>query len=85
MGGWSVWAGGAAQQTPDPLQNPRAGASWGQGWADSSPVQGQPREYSVDLRIRPDAYALLDLGARPQGYRLWQSKARGYLLGKFPQ
>eukprot|EP00969_Alexandrium_andersonii_P008604 375529-Alexandrium_andersonii.AAC.1 len=33
----------------------------------------------------PDTYAVLDLEAQPQGYRLWKSKARGYLLGKFPQ
>eukprot|EP00969_Alexandrium_andersonii_P061116 2693541-Alexandrium_andersonii.AAC.1 len=31
-----------------------------------------------------DAYQPLDLEAQPQGYRLWKSKARGYLLGKFP-
>eukprot|EP00975_Prorocentrum_lima_P017753 3748047-Prorocentrum_lima.AAC.1 len=31
-----------------------------------------------------DTYATLDLEAQPQGYRLWKSKARGYLLGKFP-
>eukprot|EP00969_Alexandrium_andersonii_P222089 9809641-Alexandrium_andersonii.AAC.1 len=30
-------------------------------------------------------YAVLDLEAQPQGHRLWKSKARGYLLGKFPQ
>eukprot|EP00969_Alexandrium_andersonii_P259497 11474690-Alexandrium_andersonii.AAC.1 len=55
MGGWSAWAGGATQQTPDPLQDPWAGASWGQGWADSSSVQGRPREYSVDVRMWSDA------------------------------
>eukprot|EP00969_Alexandrium_andersonii_P252996 11181923-Alexandrium_andersonii.AAC.1 len=32
-----------------------------------------------------DAYAALGLEAQPQGYRLWKSKARGFLLGKFPQ
>eukprot|EP00969_Alexandrium_andersonii_P246762 10905496-Alexandrium_andersonii.AAC.1 len=32
-----------------------------------------------------DAHQSLDLEARPQGYRLWKSKARGYLLGRFPQ
>eukprot|EP00969_Alexandrium_andersonii_P111638 4930667-Alexandrium_andersonii.AAC.1 len=32
-----------------------------------------------------DTYAALDLETQPQGYRLWKPKARGYLLGKFPQ
>eukprot|EP00969_Alexandrium_andersonii_P238770 10540077-Alexandrium_andersonii.AAC.1 len=32
-----------------------------------------------------DTYAVLDLEAQPQDYRLWKSKARGYLTGKFPQ
>eukprot|EP00969_Alexandrium_andersonii_P233745 10319985-Alexandrium_andersonii.AAC.1 len=32
-----------------------------------------------------DAYQPLDLEAQPQGYRLRKSKARGYLLGQFPQ
>eukprot|EP00969_Alexandrium_andersonii_P262380 11599800-Alexandrium_andersonii.AAC.1 len=32
-----------------------------------------------------DTYQVLDLEAHPQGYRLWKSTARGYLLGKFPQ
>eukprot|EP00969_Alexandrium_andersonii_P335681 14836923-Alexandrium_andersonii.AAC.1 len=32
-----------------------------------------------------DAYQALDLESQPQGYRFWQSKKRGYLLGKFPQ
>eukprot|EP00969_Alexandrium_andersonii_P351875 15436424-Alexandrium_andersonii.AAC.1 len=32
-----------------------------------------------------DANQALDLEAQPQGYRLWKSKARSYLLGKFPQ
>eukprot|EP00969_Alexandrium_andersonii_P045054 1978787-Alexandrium_andersonii.AAC.1 len=32
-----------------------------------------------------DTYAALDPEAQPQGYRLWKSKARGYLLWKFPQ
>eukprot|EP00969_Alexandrium_andersonii_P014886 650264-Alexandrium_andersonii.AAC.1 len=81
MGGWSAWAGGATQQATDPLQDPWAGASWGQGWANSTLAQGRPQEYSVDLRIWSDAYAVLDLEAQPQGYRLWKSKARGYLLG----
>eukprot|EP00969_Alexandrium_andersonii_P077288 3407720-Alexandrium_andersonii.AAC.1 len=31
-----------------------------------------------------DTYAVLDLEAQPQGYRPRQSKARAYLLGKFP-
>eukprot|EP00969_Alexandrium_andersonii_P296770 13113878-Alexandrium_andersonii.AAC.1 len=35
--------------------------------------------------MRSDTYAVLDLEAQPQGYRLWKSRARGYLLGKFPQ
>eukprot|EP00969_Alexandrium_andersonii_P259112 11456727-Alexandrium_andersonii.AAC.1 len=29
--------------------------------------------------------AVLGLEAQPQGNRLWKSKARGYLPGKFPQ
>eukprot|EP00969_Alexandrium_andersonii_P032350 1412706-Alexandrium_andersonii.AAC.1 len=33
VGGWSAWAGGAAQRAPDPRQDPWAGPSWGQGWA----------------------------------------------------
>eukprot|EP00969_Alexandrium_andersonii_P082105 3619733-Alexandrium_andersonii.AAC.1 len=70
MGGWSASAGGGAQQ-PDPLQDPWAGASWGQGWAYSTPVQGRPQEYSADLRMWSDAYVVLDLEAQPQGYRLW--------------
>eukprot|EP00969_Alexandrium_andersonii_P011520 501543-Alexandrium_andersonii.AAC.1 len=32
-----------------------------------------------------DTYAALGLEAQPQGYRHWKSKARGYLLGRFPQ
>eukprot|EP00969_Alexandrium_andersonii_P202633 8953741-Alexandrium_andersonii.AAC.1 len=32
-----------------------------------------------------DAYRPLDLEARPWDYRFWKPKARGYLLGKFPQ
>eukprot|EP00969_Alexandrium_andersonii_P116916 5169518-Alexandrium_andersonii.AAC.1 len=32
-----------------------------------------------------DTYAVPGLEAQPQGYHLWKSKARGYLLGKFPQ
>eukprot|EP00969_Alexandrium_andersonii_P204848 9052994-Alexandrium_andersonii.AAC.1 len=32
-----------------------------------------------------DSYSALDLEAQPQGYRLWKPKARGYMLGKFPQ
>eukprot|EP00969_Alexandrium_andersonii_P042294 1855265-Alexandrium_andersonii.AAC.1 len=32
-----------------------------------------------------DTHAVLDLEAQPHGYRLWKSKARGYLPGKFPQ
>eukprot|EP00969_Alexandrium_andersonii_P181128 8003589-Alexandrium_andersonii.AAC.1 len=32
-----------------------------------------------------DTYAVLDLEAQPQGCRLWKSKARGSLLGKFPR
>eukprot|EP00969_Alexandrium_andersonii_P061081 2692256-Alexandrium_andersonii.AAC.1 len=32
-----------------------------------------------------DSYQALDLEAQPQGYRLWKSKSRGDLLGKFPQ
>eukprot|EP00969_Alexandrium_andersonii_P291773 12895391-Alexandrium_andersonii.AAC.1 len=32
-----------------------------------------------------DAYQALDLRAQPQSYRLWKSKAQGYLLGKLPQ
>eukprot|EP00969_Alexandrium_andersonii_P213105 9410866-Alexandrium_andersonii.AAC.1 len=35
--------------------------------------------------MRADSYQALDLEAQPQGYRLWKSKAQGYLLGKFPQ
>eukprot|EP00969_Alexandrium_andersonii_P285563 12625131-Alexandrium_andersonii.AAC.1 len=35
--------------------------------------------------MRSDTYAALDLEAQPQGYRLWKPKARGYLMGKFPQ
>eukprot|EP00969_Alexandrium_andersonii_P091348 4032363-Alexandrium_andersonii.AAC.1 len=35
--------------------------------------------------MRSDTYAVLDLAAQPQGYRLWKPKARGKLLGKFPQ
>eukprot|EP00969_Alexandrium_andersonii_P097958 4324440-Alexandrium_andersonii.AAC.1 len=56
-GGRSAWAGGATQQTPGPLQDPWAGASWGQGCADSFPVQGRPRECSVDLRMWSGTYA----------------------------
>eukprot|EP00969_Alexandrium_andersonii_P138621 6130412-Alexandrium_andersonii.AAC.1 len=32
-----------------------------------------------------DSYQALDLEAQPQGYRLWKSKAWGYLLGKVRQ
>eukprot|EP00969_Alexandrium_andersonii_P152737 6754102-Alexandrium_andersonii.AAC.1 len=32
-----------------------------------------------------DTYSALVLEAPPQGYLLWKSKARGFLLGKFPQ
>ena len=32
-----------------------------------------------------DSYAPLDLEARPDGYRLWKSKARPYLMGRHPQ
>eukprot|EP00969_Alexandrium_andersonii_P122746 5426084-Alexandrium_andersonii.AAC.1 len=71
MGGWSAYAGGATQPVPGPLQDPWAGASWGQGWADSSYGQGRPQEYSADLRAWSDTYAALDLEAQPQGYRLW--------------
>eukprot|EP00969_Alexandrium_andersonii_P372084 15480965-Alexandrium_andersonii.AAC.1 len=35
--------------------------------------------------MRANFYQPLDLEAQPQGYRLWKSKARGSLLGKFPQ
>eukprot|EP00969_Alexandrium_andersonii_P341741 15104999-Alexandrium_andersonii.AAC.1 len=66
---------------PDPLQDPWAGSSWGQGWATSTPVHGRPQEYSVDLRMWSDTFAVLDLEAQPQGDRLWKSKARGYMMG----
>eukprot|EP00969_Alexandrium_andersonii_P083127 3667700-Alexandrium_andersonii.AAC.1 len=78
MGGWSAPVGGAAQSASGPLQGPWAGASWGQGRADYSHPQGRPREDSVVLRVWLDTYAVLDLEAQPQGYRLWKSKARGY-------
>eukprot|EP00969_Alexandrium_andersonii_P188079 8310791-Alexandrium_andersonii.AAC.1 len=68
MGGGPAFACGAAQQ-PDPLHDPWAGASWGQGWAGSISVPGRPQEYSVDLRMWSDTYAVLDLEAQPQGYR----------------
>eukprot|EP00969_Alexandrium_andersonii_P238264 10516374-Alexandrium_andersonii.AAC.1 len=32
-----------------------------------------------------DTCSALDLEVQPQGRRLWKPKARGYLLGKFPQ
>eukprot|EP00969_Alexandrium_andersonii_P367636 15471135-Alexandrium_andersonii.AAC.1 len=32
-----------------------------------------------------DACQAWDLEAQPQGYRLWKSKARSYLLGKSTQ
>eukprot|EP00969_Alexandrium_andersonii_P123302 5448915-Alexandrium_andersonii.AAC.1 len=69
MGGGPAFAGGAAQQ-PDPLLDPWAGASWGQVWANPTPVQSRPQEYSVDLRMRSGTYAVLDLEAQPHGYRL---------------
>eukprot|EP00969_Alexandrium_andersonii_P136854 6054897-Alexandrium_andersonii.AAC.1 len=56
-GGWPAFAGSATQQMPDPLQDPWAGSSRGQGWATSTPVQGRPQEYSVDLRTWSDTYA----------------------------
>eukprot|EP00969_Alexandrium_andersonii_P190529 8416960-Alexandrium_andersonii.AAC.1 len=31
------------------------------------------------------SYALLDLEAQPQGFRLWKCKARGVMLGKCPE
>eukprot|EP00969_Alexandrium_andersonii_P105883 4671477-Alexandrium_andersonii.AAC.1 len=74
MGGWSAFAGGAAQQQA-PLQDPWAGASWGQGWAYSPPVQGRPLECGVDLRMWSDSYAVLGLKAQPRGYRFWKSKS----------
>ena len=46
---------------------------------------GKLQEYSVDMRMWSDTYALLDLEAQPQGYRLWKCKARAYLLSKYPQ
>eukprot|EP00969_Alexandrium_andersonii_P115518 5108032-Alexandrium_andersonii.AAC.1 len=42
-------------------------------------------EYPSDLRMWADSYHPWDLEAQPQGYRLWKSKGRGYLLGKFSQ
>eukprot|EP00969_Alexandrium_andersonii_P182673 8071869-Alexandrium_andersonii.AAC.1 len=71
MGGWSAWAGGATQRAPDPFQDPWTGAGWGQGWAGPTHGQGRARECSVDLRVWSDTYAVLDLEAQPQGYRLW--------------
>eukprot|EP00969_Alexandrium_andersonii_P343891 15199346-Alexandrium_andersonii.AAC.1 len=53
-GGWSVPTGGAAQQASDPLPDPWAWASWGQGRADPTHGQGRPQECSVDLRAWPD-------------------------------
>eukprot|EP00969_Alexandrium_andersonii_P218994 9672484-Alexandrium_andersonii.AAC.1 len=69
MGGWSAYAGGAAQPARGPLWDPWAGPSWGQGWADSSHGQGRPQEYGIDLRVWSDTHAALDLEAQPQGYR----------------
>eukprot|EP00969_Alexandrium_andersonii_P204240 9024840-Alexandrium_andersonii.AAC.1 len=50
-----------------------------------SPRPTRVAEYSVDLRMWAGSYQALALEAQPQGYRLWKSKARGYLRGKFPQ
>ena len=46
---------------------------------------GHLSDFAVDLRMWSDAYAPLDLEARPGGYRLWTRKAKAYLLGRHPQ
>ena len=46
---------------------------------------GRTCDFAVDLRRWSDSYAPLDLEVRPNGYRLWKSKAKAYLLGRFPQ
>eukprot|EP00969_Alexandrium_andersonii_P352124 15436986-Alexandrium_andersonii.AAC.1 len=47
--------------------------------------QGRQQECSVDLHAWSDSCSALGLEAQSQGYRLWKSKVRGYLLGKFPR
>eukprot|EP00969_Alexandrium_andersonii_P248403 10975901-Alexandrium_andersonii.AAC.1 len=56
MGGWSAWAGGAAQQTPDPLR-PLGGGQLGPGLGqfDVGPgptarVQRRPTDVVLHLR-----------------------------------
>eukprot|EP00969_Alexandrium_andersonii_P245769 10861411-Alexandrium_andersonii.AAC.1 len=63
--------GGFTLQASDPLPDLWAGASWGQGWADSTHGQGRPQEDSVDLHAWSDSCSAVDLEAQPQGYRLW--------------
>eukprot|EP00969_Alexandrium_andersonii_P290279 12830810-Alexandrium_andersonii.AAC.1 len=66
-GGQSVFAGVPISQPPlDPLRDPWKGARWGEGWGEPFHGQNRPQDYSVDFRMRFDAYAALDLEAQPQ-------------------
>eukprot|EP00969_Alexandrium_andersonii_P065084 2865325-Alexandrium_andersonii.AAC.1 len=53
-GGQSVPTGGFPPQASGHLPDPWAGASWGQGWADSCYGRGRKQEYNVDLRMWSD-------------------------------
>eukprot|EP00969_Alexandrium_andersonii_P282091 12470384-Alexandrium_andersonii.AAC.1 len=61
------------------------GGGWlgaGLGLLDTGPGPAAGVQRGLTDVVR---HAVLDLEAQTQGYRLWKSKARGYLTGKFPQ
>ena len=68
-----------------------AGGGWGAGHAGGCGGWGKPGfagrsvEFSVGIRMWSDSCAVLDLEARPEGYKLWKNKGKGFLLSKFPK